>query len=164
MDDRRFSAGNTKVHHTLTSLLDSALMLKNVVRQFFRDKATTEAQFNVMLLLKHADHPMTQKELSERLLVDKSNLTGLVDRMEKANHLRRVKSEEDRRCYHLELTDQAEELLSELAGPYERLLKSVMNDFSDGELDSLVAMMNKLQKNLDDRCACSSCKHFYGEE
>ena len=47
----------------LNGVLNAGTMLKNVSRQFFRNRSTTEVQFNVLLLLKHADHPMTQKEL-----------------------------------------------------------------------------------------------------
>ena len=138
----------------LNGVLNAGTMLKNVSRQFFRNRSTTEVQFNVLLLLKHADHPMTQKELSERLLVDKSNLTGLVDRMESSGHLLRLKTPGDRRSYHLQLTGKAEQLLEELEHPYRELLKSMLGDFSKDELLLMVRMMNKLQRSLDDRCAC----------
>ena len=146
----------TVVNDALTALLNSAIMLKNATRQFFRDKKITEAQFNILRLLKSADHPLTQKELSEQLLVDKSNLTGLVDRMESAGHLRRNKTEKDRRSYHLELTPAAEALLEELERPYRELLNSMMGDFSVEELLQIVRLMNKLQRSLDDRCACTA--------
>ena len=108
---------------------------------------------NILMLLKYADHPMTQKELSERLLVDKSNLTGLVDRMSSAGHLQRVKSPEDRRSFRLQLTPEAEALLEELERPYLELLHSILGDFSEDELLTLLRTMNKLQRALDNRCA-----------
>jgi DNA-binding MarR family transcriptional regulator len=141
------------IQESLQSLLCAASMLKNVSRQFFRNRSTTGVQFNILMLLKYADHPMTQKELSERLLVDKSNLTGLVDRMSSAGHLQRVKSPEDRRSFRLQLTPEAEALLEELERPYLELLHSILGDFSEDELLTLLRTMNKLQRALDNRCA-----------
>ena len=141
------------VQESLQSILCAGNMLKNVSRQFFRNRPTTEVQFNILMLLKYADHPMTQKELSERLLVDKSNLTGLVDRMSAAGHLQRVKTPEDRRSFHLRLTDKAERLLEELERPYIELLNSMLGEFSKEELLTIIRMMNKLQRSLDNRCA-----------
>lgn len=143
------------VHEALSGILRAGTVLKNATRQFFRNRSTTEVQFNVLMLIKYADHPVTQKELSEWLLVDKSNLTGLVDRMESAGHLKRVKTATDRRSYHLQLTEDAEKILKELEQPFRELLSSMMGDFSIDELKFISRMMNKLQKSLDNRCAYS---------
>lgn len=62
-------------------------LLKIQARRFFREYLSSEMQFNIMLLLKHADHPMNQQELSEKLLVDKSNLDRRRRRMEAAGLL-----------------------------------------------------------------------------
>ena len=107
------------------------------------------------MLIKYADHPVTQKELSEWLLVDKSNLTGLVDRMESAGHLKRVKTAKDRRSYHLQLTEEADHILEELEQPVRELLNSMMGEFSIEELLLITKLMDKLQHSLDNRCACS---------
>lgn len=144
------------VYDTFNGILCAGTMLKNAARQFFKNRPTTEVQFTVLMLIKHADHPVTQKELSEWLLVDKSNLTGLVDRMEAAGHLCRQKTAQDRRSYHLCLTDEAEKLLEELERPYRELLSCMLSEFTEDELLLIIRMMNKLQISLDNRCACST--------
>lgn len=154
----------TVVNDALTALLNSAVMLKNATRQFFRDKKITEAQFNILRLLKSADHPLTQKELSEQLLVDKSNLTGLVDRMERAGHLQRQKTANDRRSYDLLLTAEAEKLFEELAPRYQKLLNSIMTELPPEDLVLMTAMLSKLQKSLDNRCPCSLSAASYLKE
>lgn len=152
------------INDALTALFNSAVMLKNAIRQFFRNKNITEAQFHVLWLLKSANHPLTQKELSEALLVDKSNLTGLVDRMERAGHLRRKKAEHDRRSYDLLLTAEAEKLFEELLPSYQELLSSIMTELPPEELVLLTGMLNKLQKSLDNRCPCSQAAASYLKE
>lgn len=146
---------NTDIHlEAFFSVWHSGSMLKNMLRQFFHAKGTTEAQFNVLMLLKYSDHPMTQKELSERLLVDKSDLSGLVDRMESAGYIRRCRAENDRRSYHLQMTEKSRKLLTESEHPYRELLHRIMSVFSKDELVVMSSLMNKLHKSMD--CRCSS--------
>ena len=155
MEDAIERKNATAVHEALSGILRAGTVLKNATRQFFRNRSTTEVQFNVLMLIKYADHPVTQKELSEWLLVDKSNLTGLVDRMESAGHLKRVKTAKDRRSYHLQLTEEADHILEKLEQPFRELLNSMMGEFSIEELLLITKLMDKLQHSLDNRCACS---------
>ncbi|MBR7139208.1 MAG: winged helix-turn-helix transcriptional regulator [Lentisphaeria bacterium] len=155
MADNGESKNGVIIHEALSGILRAGTVLKNATRQFFRNRPTTEVQFNVLMLIKYAENPVTQKELSEWLLVDKSNLTGLVDRMESAGHLKRVKTANDRRSYHLLLTEEAEKLLEELEQPFRELLNSMTGEFTLEELLLITRLMNKLQHALDNRCACS---------
>ncbi|MBR2373180.1 MAG: MarR family transcriptional regulator [Lentisphaeria bacterium] len=150
MEKRKY----TDIHfEAFFSVWHSGIMLKNMLRQFFYSKGTTEAQFNVLMLLKYAAHPMTQKELSELLLVDKSDLSGLVDRMESAGLIKRGRAENDRRSYHLQITGKSMQMLDDIELPYRELLHRVMSSFSGEELLSMTELMTKLQKVLDNRCS-----------
>ena len=106
-------------HEALMGVWWTGVLLKKQARRFFRDTLASEAQFNIMLLLKYAEVPLTQNELSSRLLVDKSNVTGLVNRMAAAGLLRRVQVPDDRRAYHLKLTPAGLKLLNH-AGLFQR--------------------------------------------
>jgi MarR family 2-MHQ and catechol resistance regulon transcriptional repressor len=53
-------------------------------QRLFRPYGLTGAQYNVLNVLEGAAQGMSQRELSEVLVVDRSNVTGLLDRMEKA--------------------------------------------------------------------------------
>ena len=106
-------------------------------------------QFNIMLLLKHADHPMNQQELSEKLLVDKSNLTGVAGRMEAAGLLIRRVDPLDSRAYQLELTSRGRKILEHVEMPYRAEVKKVMADFSPAELSMLIRFMERMRKTLN---------------
>jgi DNA-binding MarR family transcriptional regulator len=51
---------------------------------------------------------MTCKELSEKTLVTKGTLTGVLDRLEKKGLIERVPSREDRRCTLIRLTPKGD--------------------------------------------------------
>jgi DNA-binding MarR family transcriptional regulator len=79
-------------------------------QHFFRPLGVTEAQFNVLNVLANAPEGMSQRELGDVLLVDRSNVTGLLDRMEKAGWVRREDHRQDRRIHRVLLTASGRQL------------------------------------------------------
>ena len=144
---REFPETETREQQALMGVWHVGQLLKIQARRFFREYLSSEMQFNIMLLLKHADHPMNQQELSEKLLVDKSNLTGVAGRMEAAL-IRRV-DPLDSRAYQLELTSRGRKILEHVEMPYRAEVKKVMADFSPAELSMLIRFMERMRKTLN---------------
>ena len=138
-------------HEALMGVWWTGVLLKKQARRFFRETLASEAQFNIMLLLKYAEAPLTQNELSDKLLVDKSNVTGLVNRMAAAGLLRRVQVPNDRRAYHLKLTSAGLKLLNQVEQPYREEIARIMHVFSFEEMQMLNRLMQRLQKSLEER-------------
>lgn len=111
----------------LVELLATTNALWAAGRPFFERFDISEAQFNVLNLLAHAKEPTSQRALAAELLTDKSAVTGLVDRMERKELIRRKASPDDRRVYHLELTPKGLALWKKVRPPY---LKEVDRLFS----------------------------------
>ncbi len=136
-------------HEALMGVWWVGQMLKKRARRFFGDLLSSEVQFNIMLLLKYSDHPLSQQELSEKLLVDKSNLTGVAGRMEAAGLLTRKVDSSDARAYQLELTTLGHGILERVEAPYDQKIKQLMEGFSQKELETLVKLMERMQHALD---------------
>ena len=146
---REFPETETREQQALMGVWHVGQLLKIQARRFFREYLSSEMQFNIMLLLKHADHPMNQQELSEKLLVDKSNLTGVAGRMEAAGLLIRRVDPLDSRAYQLELTSRGRKILELVEMPYRAEVKKVMADFSPAELSMLIRFMERMRKTLN---------------
>lgn len=146
---REFPETETREQQALMGVWHVGQLLKIQARRFFREYLSSEMQFNIMLLLKHADHPMNQQELSEKLLVDKSNLTGVAGRMEAAGLLIRQVDPLDSRAYQLELTSRGRKILEHVEMPYRAEVKKVMADFSPAELSMLIRFMERMRKTLN---------------
>ena len=146
---REFPETETREQQALMGVWHVGQLLKIQARRFFREYLSSEMQFNIMLLLKHADHPMNQQELSEKLLVDKSNLTGVAGRMEAAGLLIRRVDPLDSRAYQLELTSRGRKILEHVEMPYRAEVKQVMADFSPAELSMLIRFMERMRKTLN---------------
>lgn len=137
-------------HEAVVGVWSSALLLKQLVRKFFHGtKLASEAQFNVLLLLKYADKTYSQRELSERLLVDQSNITGLIDRLAQAGFLQRVADPQDRRTYKIELTELGRQTIDELEVPYRQEIIRITRNFSDDEIETLAKLMVKMQQAME---------------
>ncbi len=92
--------------------------------------------FNLLLLLQRGRDPesLTQRVLAERLVISPSNLTGLVDRLERKGLVRRIPGS-DRRTNHLQITPKGSQLLEKIwphhAEAMERLSAGLQNDERD---------------------------------
>jgi DNA-binding MarR family transcriptional regulator len=75
-------------------------------------------------------------QLGERLELSSAATTGLVDRLERAGHVERVRDPADRRRIRLRATGRSERLAAEMLRGYLERLGRVLDEFDDAELDA----------------------------
>src|SRR3712207_3765087 len=80
-------------------------------------------------------HALTAGGLGDAIELRSASVTALLDRLEKAGHLRRVRDAEDRRRVVLEMSDSAMSAGASFFGGLQRDLVAAMGGFSDAELD-----------------------------
>lgn len=76
-------------------------------------KDITLAQFGALEALLHCG-PLSQSDLAGKLLKSGGNITLIVDNLEKAGHVVRERSSEDRRFVTVSLTDSGRAFITEL--------------------------------------------------
>lgn len=128
----------------------TSTLLKRLARRFFKGLGSSEAFFNFLMVVKKADGPVTQSELSQRLLVDKSNVTGLLDRLASAGLVRRNPVAGDRRSYHVTLTDRGHDVVDELDRRYAETAELLMGTFTATERSEMIRLTHKLRTALAD--------------
>jgi len=125
--------------------------LKKTAAELFTPLGLTDVQFNVMVLLHYnADSTggLSQAKISEMMLVNRANVTTLIDRMEKAGFVERVASETDRRFNIVKLTAKGKKLLTEVEPLYRKTIQRIMSGFSDGQQKNLIKTLEKLRTKL----------------
>jgi DNA-binding MarR family transcriptional regulator len=86
---------------------ESALALTDVLdAELERDAGIRLRWYDVLVKLEETPDGLRMNELAERILYSKSGFTRVVDRMEEAGLVRRVRSENDRRSILVVLTDE----------------------------------------------------------
>ena len=102
----------------MLQLLRTAETLWNSSRILFSRWDLSPSQFNILNLLSDREDGMSQTELSEALLTHRSNVTGLIDRLEERRLVKRQNAPEDRRAYRVVLTADGHTLLQEVLPIY----------------------------------------------
>jgi DNA-binding MarR family transcriptional regulator len=117
--------GLLRVHAGMTRALDAELM---------REHRLPLTSYEVLLFLDEAPQGrMRMSELADGVLLSRSGLTRLVDRMERDGLLRRERCEEDQRGWFAEITDEGRAVFerarrTHLAGVRERFLSHLSRD------------------------------------
>ncbi|MBO4208699.1 MarR family winged helix-turn-helix transcriptional regulator [Micromonospora echinofusca] len=97
--------------------------------------------------------PITPGRLGEELNISSGSVTALVDRLERAGHLRRDRDTADRRKVFLHYADQGAALAIAFFRPLGRRSDDVMAGFTDEELETvhrfLAAMADSMRDHRD---------------
>jgi DNA-binding MarR family transcriptional regulator len=88
--------------------------------------------------------PVTAGDLAARLGVTPGAVTGVVDRLERAGHLRRHRDDQDRRRIHLHYADEGRRVATAFFGPLGVLSDGVMDGFSDVELAAVHRFLGQM--------------------
>lgn len=92
---------------------------------------------------------MTVKQLIAFLMVSRQNLTAVLDRLEQAGLVERVRAEgEDRRLRHVRLTAQGEETWGEMLGNIRSYYGAALEGFSTEECVLLFKLLDRLRDGL----------------
>ena len=90
------------------------------------------------------DRRPTMNELARFLGLDKSSVTGLVDRAERRGLVARVPSTTDRRAVLVSLTDDGRSLVSQAAARFEADVLALLSHLPPRERDTLSRIISRL--------------------
>jgi len=138
-------------HEALLNIYYTASCLKKRADAFLRSFGLTDVQFNALMLLAHQsgkEGGLSQARLSEMMLVNRANITSLVDRMEKAGLVVRTDATGDRRKNIVKLTEHANKLLAQVEPLYAAQVRQIMAVFTESERKGLISMMETIRSTL----------------
>jgi len=145
---------STLEHEGLLNIYYTATCIKKRAALFFRDFDITDVQFNLLeILFYHSGKKggLTQVELSRMLLVNRANITSLIDRMEKAGLVIRTDVPGDRRCHIVKLTGKGRKRIDEIEDSYIAEVKKLMRVLKTKELKTLIRSLEKIREKLHEK-------------
>jgi len=104
----------------------------------------TLPQALALATIKAGPGPITPSRLAHYLTQETQSVTGLIDRMEKQDWVRRVRDLPDRRAIRLELTAAGEAKLAETLGPSSDTTARMFEALAGGELATLSTLLDKV--------------------
>ena len=103
----------------------------------------TTTQFGVLEAILHKG-PLSQRDLSLKVLTSPGNMTDLIDKLEARGLVRRVRQKADRRAVRVELTPAGTALIEPLFAAHAGDIDTAMAGLAGEELRQLGALLRKL--------------------
>jgi len=128
-------------------LLQAADTLWSASRDFFARWDLSPSEFNVLNVLDGREEGLSQTELSRELLMHRSNLTGLVDRLEQRRLVVRRDVAGDRRAYCVVLTAPGTALLRRVLPHYHQAAEAVAAHLSPARATELERDLQGIVEN-----------------
>ncbi|MGV8894008.1 MAG: MarR family winged helix-turn-helix transcriptional regulator [Burkholderiaceae bacterium] len=122
-----------------------------------RKAGLTQAQFDIIATLGNTTG-MTFKELGQKTLITKGTLTGVVDRLESKQLVRRITSLEDRRNTIVQLTVAGERTFEHVFDPHVQYCKQPFSGYSEADFIALEETLGMLKSRLDALAAPQTTK------
>lgn len=130
---------------TMRELVRAYQAFSNYSEAHIRQMGLTAPQFDVIATLGRTPG-MSMSELAQKTLVTKGTLTGIVDRLEKKDLVRREVPEGNRRSFTVVLTPQGEAVFEEVFPNQIAHLQQRFEQLEPEELELLRILLKKLRQ------------------
>nr|WP_295972789.1 MarR family transcriptional regulator [uncultured Bacillus sp.] len=122
-------------------------ILKQKGREILSHYGITPPQFLALQWL-YEEGDMTIGELSNKMYLAFSTTTDLIDRMEKASLVKRVRNERDRRVVRIHLLEEGERLINEVLKKRQQYLQNLLKEYSSDDLIQLQKGLIRLHHDM----------------
>ena len=105
------------------------------------------AQLNCILAL-YENGPLSPSQIAKHILVNSSTVTGIIDRLEKKDFVKRLRISSDRRIVTIHLTKAGRKLAKNAPPPIQQKIITGLRRLSKKEIDRIALALAKLTNML----------------
>lgn len=146
MQTKPFSSAEEAV---MLSIMVTAEQLKARSAEVFKTRDLTHPQYNVLRILRGAGKDgRSCREIGERMINRDSDITRMLDRLEKQELITRERQTDDRRVVMAYITKKGLSLLSDLDRPVNESNKELLGHMSQKELETLGRLLKKARNPM----------------
>ncbi len=136
-------------YQALIQLLRTTDTVWNASRIFFEKWDLSPSQFNVLNVLRGNPEGLSQTDLSRELVTHRSNVTGLIDRLEKRGLVERRDVAADRRAYRVVVTASGARLMREILPQYYEKAERLWGDLPGKRVVEMIEDLRKAAANAE---------------
>jgi DNA-binding MarR family transcriptional regulator len=118
------------------------------VARLLREHGLTPSQYNVLRILRGEGKPLPILEIASRTVAVVPGITGLIDRLEQAEFVNRLRCDKDRRVIYVALTDHGATALAALDEPLLAVHRKLLGHLSQAEMKELIRLLEKVREPL----------------
>jgi DNA-binding MarR family transcriptional regulator len=130
------------------SVVRTSDQLQHCFAGLLREHDLTPAQYNILRILRGEGKPLPILEIASRTIAVVPGITGLIDRLEQAGFVQRVRCKTDRRVIYVALTDHGGKTLAALDVPLIALHRKLLGDLTQAELKELIRVLEKVRESV----------------
>jgi MarR family transcriptional regulator, organic hydroperoxide resistance regulator len=123
-------------------------IVKHNMGNHFKEMNLTAPQGMLMGTLAHGGQ-MKVSELSEKLGLSNSTVSGIIDRLENQGFVERTRSKEDRRVVYVDITDKFRKIHQGHFCEINKMFEEMMNKATPEELEKILEGLNTLEKVIE---------------
>jgi DNA-binding MarR family transcriptional regulator len=123
-------------------LAQLSFLVHNALAEIAGERDLSIVQVRLLGVLR--DREPTMQELGRHLGLDKSSISGLVDRAQRRGLVARTVSPTDRRAFRVSLTDDGRRLAAEGEQAFSARIETLVTDLSPGEQTLLTELATKI--------------------
>ena len=145
----------------LYNIVRTFTLLNRLFQRHHAQFDLTPAKLNVLMLVKHVggEEGLPQREIAKRLIISGSDVTGLIDRLEKERLLTRRGASTDRRVKLIKITPKGSALLDKLWPAHIEQVEQAMSSLPKREQEQLIALLTKLRTKLQNEDGTEANNH-----
>ena len=133
----------------MLNIVRTASILMDEGAQLFKPFGITVAQYNVLRILKGSEgQGLCRNEVRDRMLTRMPDMTRMLDRMEEAGLVERIRDSEDRRHVATHITTAGKKILKDLENVVAEQHKKSLGHMSEKELKTLSELLTRARKRL----------------
>ena len=142
--------------HVIKDIVES---IRRLVRAEYLDSQKMSKQYgltgpqSLILRLLIKKGALSSADLSRQMYVTPSNITGIIDRLEKKGLVERIRKQGDRRVALITLTQSGQKLGQTIPDPIEKKIVNQLADLEPEHLQILAMAMNQILNLIDTKGA-----------
>lgn len=122
--------------------------IRDNIQEDFKEMNLTGTQGMIVGVLAHHGE-MKISELSNRMGLSNSTISGIIDRLEKQGIVSRIRSKKDRRVVYVQITADFQKKAKKYFNQFENNIAEVMNDITQEEIDKIFEGLNLLKELME---------------
>ena len=123
------------------NVLRAGQVIERAMNQALLPVGISSAQFYILLQLNRYRQPLTPKQIGSALLVERTNLTLILDRMERDNLVQRERNPADRRSVLIQMTEHGQQVVDAGIAAYEEAMPAVFSDIDPDDVQRVAHIL-----------------------
>jgi MarR family transcriptional regulator, negative regulator of the multidrug operon emrRAB len=140
---------NPSAIKSCAELLRIGSVLLTVFETFFGSYGLSQGRFLTLIVMnRNPDDVISPSYLADKVGVRRATMTGLLDRLERDDMIKRLADHQDRRKIGIQLTSNGQRVLAEMLPEYYRSIAKIMAKLTEKERLDLMSLLGKVNQGL----------------